>query len=255
MMTAPDEKKIMAELIDILEALVFVHRGSLTKKTIEGILKDDFTPEQVSEGLEGLKARYGERDGVITLLELAGGFELGTRTDLAPWIRKMDHYEHHRHLSRPALETLAIIAYRQPVTRAEIESIRGVNVERILRNLMDKKLIRILGRKDVPGKPIVYGTTKEFMNYFGLKSLSDLPVLKEFAEAEMPPVEEGREDAAILPMEEETEGAAVREESEAVPEPEASERAPEQEESEASPEPEAPEEAPATGQPGGQGEG
>ncbi len=245
MMTAPDEETTMAELIDILEALVFVHRGPLTKKTIEGILKDDFTPEEVSDALEGLKARYEEKAGVITLLELAGGFELGTRADLAEWIRKMDHYEHHRHLSRPALETLAIIAYRQPVTRAEIESIRGVNVERILRNLMDKKLIRILGRKDVPGKPIVYGTTKEFMNYFGLKSLSDLPALKEFAEAEMPPAEEGQEDAAILPMEEEGEEPLAAGESG---------DAPVTEDPEDPAEPEKPEEAPATGQPGGQGE-
>jgi segregation and condensation protein B len=194
----------MTELKDILEALIFVHRGVLTGKVIEAVLKESFSPEEIARAMEELKEDCEKRGGVIRLLDVAGGYEFGTREDLAEWIKKMDHYEHHRRLSRPALETLAIVAYRQPVTRVEIESIRGVSVERILRNLLDKKLIRILGRKDVPGKPIVYGTTRDFLHYFGLKSLADLPALKEFADQNLAPEEgeEEGEEAAILPLEE-----------------------------------------------------
>lgn len=191
----------MAELKDILETLIFVHRGVLKTRTMEGVLNDSYTVEEIRTALDELKEDYARREGVIELLEVAGGFEFGTREDTAEWVRKLDHFEHHRRLSRPALETLAIIAYRQPVTRPEIEGIRGVNVDRIIRNLLVKKLIMILGRKDVPGKPIVYGTTGEFLHHFGLRGLSDLPSLKEFMEQELP--EESAEEAEILPLEEE----------------------------------------------------
>jgi len=150
---------------------------------MEAVLKDDFSAEEIAGALEELGKQYAA-GGVIELCEVAGGYEFGTRGDLAEWIRKMDHYEHHRHLSRPALETLAIVAYRQPVTRQEIESIRGVNVDRIVRNLTDKKLVRMLGRKDLPGKPIVYGTTGEFLEHFGLKSLNELPKVEELPKPE-----------------------------------------------------------------------
>ena len=118
------------------------------------------------------REEYEGRGGALILVEVAGGYQFGTRTDLAPWIKKLDFYEHHRHLSRPTMETLAIIAYKQPVTRAEIEAIRGVNVERIVRNLLERKLVKILGHKDVPGKPMVLGTTREFLELFGLNSLA-----------------------------------------------------------------------------------
>ncbi len=189
----------MAELKEVLEALIFVHRGPLDRKTMEEVLKEDFTSEEIGAALDELLEDCARRNDVVRLTEVAGGFEFETREDAAKWIAKMDHYEHHRHLSRPALETLAIVAYRQPVTRQEVEQIRGVNVERILRGLLEKKLIKILGRKDLPGKPLVYGTTVDFLRYFGLNSLSDLPSLKEFADQEIPEVEG---DAEILPLEE-----------------------------------------------------
>lgn len=192
----------MAELKEILEALIFVHRGALTGKVLEGVLKDDFSPDEIALAMKELAEEYEARGGVIRLIEVAGGYEFGTRGDMAEWVRKMDHYEHHRRLSRPALETLAIVSYRQPVTRPEIESIRGVNVERILRGLLDKKLIKILGRKDVAGKPIVYGTTTEFLQHFGLKSLADLPSLKEFTEQDLSEGDEEGGEAAVLPLEE-----------------------------------------------------
>ena len=194
----------MAELKDILEALIFVHRGVLDIKTMTAILKEDFSADEIRTALEELKTDYRERGGVIEFLEVAEGFQFGTREDAAEWIRRMDHYQHHRHLSKPALETLAIIAYRQPATRVEIESIRGVNVDRIVRNLIDKKLIRVMGRMDLPGKPLVYGTTREFLEYFGLKNLTELPTLEEFGDGE---VKDESEEAPLLPLEEGDDGA------------------------------------------------
>lgn len=199
----------MAELKEILEALIFVHSGPLELKVMESVLGDDFPGEEIRAALEELREDLSGRGGVVELAEVAGGYEFGTREDLAEWIQKMDHYEHHRRLSRPALETLAIVAYRQPVTRPEIEAIRGVNVDRIMRNLAEKKLVCILGRKDVPGKPIVYGTTNEFLRYFGLAKLDDLPPLEEFMEQEEP--EEEADGDGILPLGE-NEGETVEEE-------------------------------------------
>ena len=172
----------------VLEALVFVHRGTLTPKTVREVLGEEHTADEIAAGFAALKEEYARRGGAIVLLEVAGGYQLGTREDLAPWIQKLDFYEHHRHLSRPTLETLAIIAYKQPATRVEIEQIRGVNVERIVRNLIERKLVRILGHKDVPGRPMVLGTTREFLELFGINSLADLPPLKEFVE---PPSDDG----------------------------------------------------------------
>ena len=178
----------LAALKDVLEALVFVHRGILPPRTVREVLGEEFTVEQIEAGFAALVADYERRGGAIVLLQVAGGYQFGTRPELATWIQKLDFYEHHRHLSRPTLETLAIIAYKQPVTRAEIEAIRGVSVERIVRNLVERKLVRILGHKDVPGKPMVLGTTREFLELFGLNSLAGLPPLKDFIE---PPSAEG----------------------------------------------------------------
>ncbi len=190
----------MEQLRDILEALIFVHRGVLSPRAMEEVLHEDFSHEQIREALTALKAEYESRGGALALLDVAGGYQFGTREEMAEWIQKLDYYQHHRHLSRPTLETLAIIAYKQPITRPEIEALRGVSVDGIVRNLLEKKLIRILGRKDVPGKPIVFGTSREFLLHFGLNSLSDLPSLKEFEE-QAPPAED-REAEGILPFEE-----------------------------------------------------
>jgi segregation and condensation protein B len=184
-------------LKEVLEALVFVHRGILPPKTVREVLGEEFTAEEIAAGFAALREDYEERGGALVLVEVAGGWQFGTRTDLAPWIKKLDFYEHHRHLSRPTMETLAIIAYKQPVTRAEIEAIRGVNVERIVRNLLERKLVKILGHKDVPGKPMVLGTTREFLELFGLNSLAGLPQLKDFVE---PPSAEGLYEEPPLPF-------------------------------------------------------
>jgi segregation and condensation protein B len=184
-------------LKEVLEALIFVHRGILPPKTVREVLGEEFTAEEIAAGFAALREDYEGRGGALVLVEVAGGYQFGTRTDLAPWIKKLDFYEHHRHLSRPTMETLAIIAYKQPVTRAEIEAIRGVNVERIVRNLLERKLVKILGHKDVPGKPMVLGTTREFLELFGLNSLADLPQLKDFVE---PSSSEGIDEEPPLPF-------------------------------------------------------
>jgi len=188
--------KDIGPLKEVLEALVFVHRGILPPKTVSEVLGEEFTAEEIAAGFAALREDYERRGGAVVLVEVAGGYQFGTRADLAPWIQKLDFYEHHRHLSRPTMETLAIIAYKQPVTRAEIEAIRGVNVERIVRNLLERKLVRILGHKDVPGKPMVLGTTREFLELFGLNGLDALPPLKDFVE---PPSSEGIDEEPPLP--------------------------------------------------------
>ena len=241
----PAAPKDINLLKEVLEALVFVHRGILPPKAVREVLGEEYTAEEIAAGFTALKEDYAGRGGALVLVEVAGGYQFGTRGDLASWIKKLDFYEHHRHLSRPTMETLAIIAYKQPVTRAEIEAIRGVNVERIVRNLLERKLVRILGHKDVPGKPMVVGTTKDFLELFGLNSLADLPPLKDFVE---PPSSEGIDEE--LPLATPTEVAAAgdggadeaaelpvattEEETEHGPEPEAGER--EQDAPEAQPE-------------------
>ena len=206
--TRPPSPKDIGLLKEVLEALIFVHRGILPPKTVREVLGEEFTAEEIAAGFAALRQDYEERGGALILVEVAGGCQFGTRTDLAPWIKKLDFYEHHRHLSRPTMETLAIIAYKQPVTRAEIEAIRGVNVERIVRNLLERKLVRILGHKDVPGKPMVLGTTKEFLELFGLNSLAGLPPLKDFVEP--PSVGGDRRGAAPAVFTEESAGGRRR---------------------------------------------
>lgn len=193
----PAAPRDIGMLKEVLEALVFVHRGILPPKTVREVLGEEFSAEEIAAAFAALKADYEARGGAFVLVEVAGGYQFGTRVDLAPWIQKLDFYEHHRHLSRPTMETLAIIAYKQPVTRAEIEAIRGVNVERIVRNLLERKLVRILGHKDVPGKPMVIGTTREFLELFGLKSLAGLPPLKDFVE---PPATDGIDEELPVPI-------------------------------------------------------
>jgi segregation and condensation protein B len=188
--------KDVGQLAHVLEALVFVHRGTLTPKTVREALGEEYSADEIAAGFAALRDEYARRGGAIVLLEVAGGYQLGTREELAPWIQKLDFYEHHRHLSRPTLETLAIIAYKQPVTRVEIEVIRGVNVERIVRNLIERKLVRILGHKDVPGRPMVLGTTRDFLELFGINSLADLPPLKDFVE---PPSDAGIDEELPFP--------------------------------------------------------
>ncbi|KKM08840.1 hypothetical protein SY88_22330 [Clostridiales bacterium PH28_bin88] len=161
----------------VIECLLFVANEPLdlgTLSEIAGITKSD-----ARILLQQLEELYNGEGRGIRLVEVAGGFQLITRPEMAPYIEKL-YKPHTAALSHAALETLAIVTYRQPITRAEIEQIRGVKVEGVLTTLMERKLIREVGRKEGPGRPILYGTTKEFLTYFGLKDLKELPDLATF---------------------------------------------------------------------------
>jgi segregation and condensation protein B len=172
------------EIKSILETFLFLSEEPLEPDKIKGLL-DGVASEKVKDFFEELKSEYDDRKGGLQIVEIAGGYQILTKTEFAPWVKKFNLVRLSSRLSKAAVETLAIIAYKQPIIRAEIEVIRGVNIEGILKNLLERRLIRIIGRRDIPGRPLMYGTTKEFLQYFGLKDLSELPTLKEFKETEV----------------------------------------------------------------------
>ena len=170
-----------AELKAILEALIFASPDPLTPKAIYRLLESE-PKEDIQAALEELKADY-ERPGGLQLVEVAGGYQIVTRPDLHEWVRRLFHERSTQKLSVQALETLAVIAYRQPITALEIAEIRGVNTSGVLNTLLERHLIKIAGRKQVVGRPFMYATTKEFLIRFGLNELSDLPKVEDMAEA------------------------------------------------------------------------
>ena len=170
----------MENIKAVIEALIFASDAPLALEKI-CIILSDIEKTEIKEAFEKLVLEYNERQGGIYLQEVAGGFQFRTRPELGPWVKKLRSTKPHS-LSPAAMETLAIVAYKQPIVKSEIESIRGVDVGAPLKGLLDKKLIRIVGRKDVPGKPIIYGTTRKFLEVFNLKDLMDLPNLRELKE-------------------------------------------------------------------------
>lgn len=163
--------------LPVIEAMIFSSENPLSTEKIANIL--EISKEEVEEIIKLLVQEYNFNDmRGIEIVEVGGGYFFRTKIPYAPFIRKIVMGKE-SDLSKSAMETLAIIAYKQPITRAEIEHIRGVDSSNSIRSLLEKKLIRIQGRKDVPGRPHVYGTTKEFLKAFGLKDLSELPNLKE----------------------------------------------------------------------------
>jgi segregation and condensation protein B len=164
----------------IVESLLFVADAPLSVDRLCAVL-EEFPREEVRTALTDLAGDYQESGRGMVLAQVAGGYQLRSRHEHADYIRRLKRGKSVK-FSPSALETLAIIAYRQPVTRAEVEYLRGVDIGGVLKNLMDKKLIRILGKKDIPGKPLIYGTTREFMEVFSLKDLASLPPLKEIQE-------------------------------------------------------------------------
>jgi len=167
------------ELTPIVEALIFAADGPIKAERMVAAL--DVPLEDVMSAIEALEVDYAEHPRGFFLQEVAGGYQLRTCPEYADYLRKLGHSRPFK-FSRPAMETLAIIAYRQPVTRAEIEYLRGVDSGSVLKTLLEKRLVRILGKKDVPGKPMIYGTTREFLELFGLPDLSALPTLQEFSD-------------------------------------------------------------------------
>jgi len=166
----------------IVEALIFASPEPLTSKQLYKLLADE-PREDVDAALAAVRADY-ERPGGLQIVEVAGGFQITTRPELHEWVRKLFHERTTQKLSVQALETLAVIAYRQPVTAPEIAEIRGVTSSTgVLSTLIERKLVKTVGRKQVVGRPFMYGTTREFLERFGLNDISDLPKVDELSDA------------------------------------------------------------------------
>jgi segregation and condensation protein B len=169
------------QLKKVLESLLFVSETPLSPKRAAVLVKDA-KAEEVEKALLALKEEINGMDRSFQLIQIAEGFQLVTRPEYHRWAKELYKIISKTLLSKAALEALAIIAYKQPVTRAEVEAIRGVEVTNLIQSLLEKKMIRILGRAETPGRPLLYSTTQEFLIHFGLKDLSDLPRVSEIQE-------------------------------------------------------------------------
>ena len=178
------------EIKGIIEALLFISGEPLSPDRIKAVLAlseaknvlEEIDRGKIKSLLWELQQEYDMRLSGLRIVEVAGGFQIVTPPEVSQWIKKLKKIKQSARLTKPSLETLAIIAYKQPLVKAEIEDIRGVDSSGVIKGLLDKRFVKIIGRKDVPGRPILYATTKEFLQYFGLKDISDLPTLKEFNE-------------------------------------------------------------------------
>jgi segregation and condensation protein B len=191
------ETNVLPELAQIVGAMLFAAKGPVSPDDVRrclrqvaeergGIYRDlAEAPEQdILAAIEQVRERLREARIGVHVNEIAAGFRMENDANCGPWLRALLQKGRPNRLSRPALETLAVIAYRQPCTRAEIEAVRGVAVDQILRNLIDLQLIRITGRSELPGRPWQFGTTQKFLEYFGLKSVKDLPGIEELRRME-----------------------------------------------------------------------
>lgn len=160
-------------LKSLIEALLFISEKPLTASEISKIF--EITPREITDTVEALSGEYQEQKRGLRILPVAGGYQMCTAPEFAESIKKFHTHRFSQRLSGAALEVLAIIAYKQPITKAEVEALRGVNIDKMMKNLLKARLIKLCGRKEVPGKPFLYGTTREFLEFFGLRSLKDLP--------------------------------------------------------------------------------
>ena len=162
-----------------VEAIIFASEKPVTLEQIKKVL-GNLDTASVRNIIDELRSEYEIQNRGFRITEIAGGFQMNACTVFAPFLKKLFKERSVGKLSKPALESLAIIAYKQPLTKAEIESLRNVNVDGVIKSLGEKNLIRICGRKKVAGRPFVFGTTREFLQHFGLKSLEDLPKIEDF---------------------------------------------------------------------------
>jgi segregation and condensation protein B len=186
-------------LIRVIEALLFSAQKPLSVREITTVIKgadrqDDSTPNEfarvreaeVAAALEQLKIEYIDQARAFQLIEKAEGLQLTTEPKYAPWVRQLFPAPKPARLTAPALETLAIIAYRQPITRADVEAVRGVNIDGVLQTLMERGLVKIAGRAEILGRPLLYETTQFFLDHFGLRNLDDLPNVEELRTRHLP---------------------------------------------------------------------
>ena len=185
----------------IVEAILFASQKPISSKELSGIFKGaaesakdvpgiacfaKVKRDQIEGAIRELEKEYEESDRSFEVRESAAGWQLVTRADFSPWLRQLFPENRQARLSAPAMETLAIIAYRQPITRADLEAVRGVAVDGVMQTLLDRGLIRIGGRAEIPGRPLLYETTQNFMEHFGLKNLDDLPNADELRRIPLP---------------------------------------------------------------------
>src|SRR5437764_2103596 len=181
----------------VIEALLFSAQKPLSIREIATAIKgaeDELSPNKFSRvreaeaaaALEQLKIEYIEQQRSFQLIEKAEGWQLATDPQYAQWVRQLFPAPKPARLSAPALETLAIIAYRQPITRADVEAVRGVNIDGVLQTLIERGLVKIAGRAEVPGRPLLYETTQFFLDHFGLRSLEELPNVEELRKQNLP---------------------------------------------------------------------
>jgi segregation and condensation protein B len=169
------------ELKAVIEALVFASPDPLTPKTLFKVLESE-PREDVQASLDALRADYAGEHAGLHLVEVAGGYQIVTRPEFSEWVRRLFHERKTQKLSVAALETLAVVAYKQPITAPEITEIRGVNTAGVVATLLERRLIKIAGRKQVVGRPFLYATTREFLIRFGLRDLNDLPKIEDISE-------------------------------------------------------------------------
>jgi len=194
------------KLKSVVESLLFMSESSLTLERLGAVL-GGVDRGDIRSVVEELQQEYEYQGRGLRVVEVAGAYQMRTPKENADWVKNLFRGKATR-MSRPTLETLAIIAYKQPITRAEIEQIRGVNVDGIVSTLLERQLARLVGRKDIAGKPFLYGTTREFLELFNLKDLTELPTLKEMDEITLPEVPE----QDVLPLEDA--GETVKEDEE-----------------------------------------
>jgi len=162
----------------IIEALLFASESPLSSDKIQAVLKD-VTLEEIEETVDSLNDKYRMGGHSFAIKKIARGYQMYTLPDFASWIRALFSHNRRERLSQQSLEVLAIVAYRQPIVKTDVDRLRGVNSEGPIFTLLDRKLITIVGRKPTPGRPLLYGTTQEFLTHFGLKDLDDLPKIEE----------------------------------------------------------------------------
>ena len=189
----------MENLLQHIEALIFVSEQAISlreiKNTLEEIFEQDVDKEIIVEMIEALKEKYRYKGFAFAIVEISGGYQFLTKQEYHETIGTYLKQKTKKRLSKAALETLSIVAYKQPVTKVEVEQIRGVNSDYSMQKLLEKELVTIVGRSEKPGRPLLYSTSPKFMDYFGIKSLKDLPKVKDFKEetneiGEKQPIEE-----------------------------------------------------------------
>ncbi len=166
----------------LVESLIFASDVPISENRIASIIEEDITPGQVNKIINDLNGEFLQTKRAFSIVRIAGGYQVNTRQDFAPWIKKLFKGRIKTRLSQASLESLAIVVFKQPISKVEVDDIRGVNSGGVIKNLLERNLIAIAGRADGPGKPLIYGTTKELLQYLGINDIGELPKPKEIAE-------------------------------------------------------------------------